>query len=82
MSSFQAKRKRIKQATKRMKNRQEVQVGVFLGASGPPRKTKKQHYQRKHKLKRMIKCSSIERLLGCKPLQQQGMREVQRIMTG
>jgi hypothetical protein len=73
MSSFQARRKRIKQAIKKKKNRQEVQVGVFSGASGPPQKTKKRHYQRKHKLKRMIKCSSIERLLGCKELQQQGM---------
>jgi hypothetical protein len=73
MSFSQGRRKRIKQATKRTKNRQEDRVGVFSGASGPPRKTKKQHYQRKHKLKRMIKCSSIERLLGFKELQQQGM---------
>jgi hypothetical protein len=73
MWSFQARRKRIKQATKRTKNRQEVRVGVFSGASGPPRKTKKLHYQKKHKLKRMIKCSSIERLLGCKETQQLGM---------
>jgi hypothetical protein len=73
MWPFPALRKGIKLATKKMKNRQEARVGVFSEGSGHLLKTKRPHFQRKHRLKRMIKCSSIERSLGFKEIQQQLM---------